>query len=65
MQHHRRGDTMKTYTIYASQTIYFKKTVKAESEEQADDLAFQYDPENDWEEYDYGEWLNEKIEEEV
>jgi hypothetical protein len=56
---------MKTYTIYASQTIYFKKTVQAESEEQADDLAFQYDPENDWEEYDYGEWLNEKIEEEV
>lgn len=56
---------MKTYTIYASQTIYFKKTVKAESEEQADDLAFKYDPENDWEEYDYGEWLNEKIEEEA
>lgn len=56
---------MKTYTIYASQTIYFKKTVKAESEEQADDLAFTYDPENDWEEYDYGEWLNEKIEEEI
>lgn len=56
---------MKTYTIYASQVVYFKKTVKAESEEQADDLAFKYDPENDWEEYDYGEWLNEKIEEEV
>ena len=55
---------MNTYTIYASQLVYFKKTVQAENEEQADSIAFAYDPNNDWEEWDFGEWLVEKIEKE-
>ena len=55
---------MNTYTIYSSQLVYFKKTVQAENEEQADSIAFAYDPNNDWDECDYGEWLVEKIEKE-
>lgn len=55
---------MKTYTIYASQLIYFKKEVQANSEEEADELAFK-NTGNDWEEYDYGEWLTEEIREEA
>lgn len=53
---------MKTYTIYASQLIYFTKEVQANSPEEAEELSFKQ-TENDWQEFDYGEWLTEKIEE--
>lgn len=53
---------MKTYTIYASQIIYFTKEVRANSPEEAEELSFKQ-TENDWQEFDYGEWLTEKIEE--
>lgn len=53
---------MKTYTIYASQVIYFKKEVQANSEEEALELSFKHTA-DDWEEYDYGEWLTDKVEE--
>jgi hypothetical protein len=55
---------MKTYTIYASQVIYFKKEVQANSKEEADALAFEYSEDNDWQEYNYGEWLTDEITEE-
>ncbi len=59
---------MKTYTVYASQLVFFKKVVKAESAEQAEDLAFDSSNNSgdwtDWVEYDYGEWLIEDTQEE-
>jgi hypothetical protein len=55
---------MKTYTIYASQVIYFKKEVQANSKEEADALAFEYSEDNEWQEYNYGEWLTDEIIEE-
>ena len=57
-----KGFNMKTYTIYASQLIHFKKEVQANSKEEAEELSFKQ-TENDWEEFDYGEWLTESIEE--
>jgi hypothetical protein len=44
---------MKTYTIYASQVIYFKKEVQANSKEEADALAFEYSEDNYWELVDW------------
>jgi hypothetical protein len=55
---------MKNYTIYASQVIYFKKEVQANSKEEADALSFEYSEDNDWQEYNYGEWLTDEITEE-
>ena len=53
---------MKTYRVYASQIVYHYKDVQAESEEQADEIAFTSDW-SVWEEYQYGDWQIEEIKE--
>lgn len=60
---------MKTYKVYASQLVFFEKTVEAESPEQAEQIAFEASNNSgnwdDWVEYDYGEWLIEDVKEEA
>ena len=53
---------LKTYKVTASQLVYYTKVIEAESEEQAEELAWEYDSGNGWQEFDYGEWQLEKIE---
>lgn len=50
----------KKYNVYSSQIVYHVLQVEAESEEEADEIAF-LDSDN-WQWFDCGEWQIEKIE---
>jgi len=53
---------MKTYTVTASQVIYYTKTIEANSPEEAEELAWETDTGHDWKEVEYGDWQIEQIE---
>lgn len=53
---------MKTYAVYASQLVYWRKEVQANSQEEAEAIAFDQSN-NEWEEFDYGEWLIDAVDE--
>lgn len=46
---------MKKYRVYASQIVYHYKDVEAESLEDAEANA--WEDENEWVEFDYGDWM--------
>lgn len=46
---------MKTYTVYANQEVFMKKTVMANTHEEAIELAWEDDI-GDWKEYEYGDF---------
>ena len=52
---------MKTYRVYSSQLVYHVAEVEAESEEQAEQIAFE--EEVDWQWFDAVNWQIEKTEE--
>lgn len=52
----------KEYKVYASQLVFYEKTVFAESEEEADAIAFE-DSNSGWDDYHYGDWQIEEIKE--
>lgn len=52
---------MKTFKVYSSQIIYHVIEVDAESEEQAEELAF--NNADDWQWFDCGNWQIENTEE--
>ena len=52
---------MKTFDVYASQLVFYKKTVIANSIEEAEELAWESSDENGWEEVQYGDWELEDI----
>ena len=54
---------MKKYKVYASQLVYYVRTVEAESVEDAEEFAYNNSNGLDWSDYDYGEWAIEKTEE--
>jgi hypothetical protein len=52
---------LKTFKVYSSQLVYHVLEVKADTEEQAEEIAFN---ESDaWQVFDYGNWQIENIEE--
>ena len=53
----------KKYLVTASQLVYSTKVIEAENEEQAEELAWEYDEGNGWREAQYGDWQLESIEE--
>ncbi len=53
----------KKYLVTASQLVYSTKVIEAEDEEQAEELAWEYDEGNGWHEAQYGDWQLESIEE--
>jgi hypothetical protein len=52
---------MKTYKVYSSQLVYHVTEVEAESEEQAEEIAFTRS--DDWQWFDCADWQIEKTEE--
>jgi hypothetical protein len=54
---------MRTYRIYASQMVYHYRDVVAESEEQAEEIAFEHDSGMYWEEFQYGDWQIDEVKE--
>jgi hypothetical protein len=50
---------MKKYSVYASQLVIYKKEVEANSEEEAQEKAWE-DDSLDWNWWDYGDWQLEK-----
>lgn len=54
---------MKTFTVIASQLIFYKKTIAAESEEEAERIAIEDDTGQNWKEFHYGDWQLEEIKE--
>lgn len=57
-----KGNTMKkTYKVYSSQLVYHVAEVEAESQEQAEEIAFVEDA--NWRFYDCVNWQIEKTEE--
>lgn len=46
---------MKTYTVYASQIVFYSKEVQANSIDEANEIAWESDG-NDWAECHYGDW---------
>jgi hypothetical protein len=57
----RRGLTMPKYKVYSSQIVYHVLEVEAESEEQAEEIAF--NNADDWQWFDCGNWQIENTEE--
>ena len=55
---------MKTYTIYACQEVLYKKTISANSEEDARHIAWVEDNGDNWKEYSFGLWTIDEIKEE-
>ena len=53
---------MKTYRVYASQLVFYSKDIQAESEEQAEELAFEQSN-SGWKDYNYGDWEIEECKE--
>lgn len=53
----------KKYLVTASQLVYSTKVIEAEDEEKAEELAWEYDEGNGWQEVQYGDWQLESIEE--
>ncbi len=45
---------MKTFRVYASQVVFHYKDIKAESAEQAEEMA--WEAEGEWDVVDYGDW---------
>lgn len=56
---------MKEYRVYASQVVFYSKVVKANSPEEAEQLAWEDDTGNDWKEFDYGDWQLEETTQEI
>jgi hypothetical protein len=56
-------NNMKTYTVIASQLVYYRKTIEANSPEEAENLAWDEDCGDDWKDHAYGEWNLEDIKE--
>lgn len=54
---------MKIYRVFASQTVYYVKTIEADSPEQAEELAWEQDNGLGWDDFDYGEWQLEEVRE--
>lgn len=52
----------KEYKVYASQLVFYEKTITAESAEEAEAIAFE-DSNYDWHDYDYGDWQIEEVKE--
>ena len=47
---------MKKFEIIASQTIYYRKTIEAETEKKAEELAWEDDNGDDWKDFAFGDW---------
>ncbi len=56
-----KGNTMKKYKVYSSQLVYHVTEVEAESQEQAEQIAFEEDA--NWRFYDCVNWQIENCEE--
>ena len=54
---------MKTYTVIASQLVFYRKIVQANSEQEAQDLAWEDDSGDDWKDISYGDWDIEDVQE--
>jgi hypothetical protein len=46
----------KEFRVFASQLVYYYKDIKANSEEEAEELAFEADDGSGWKDYEFGEW---------
>lgn len=51
----------KVYRVIASQIVFHEKFIEANSKEEAENLAFEYDENNQWEEIEYGDWTIEEV----
>ena len=45
----------KEYRVFASQLVFYYKDIKAKSEDEAEEIAFD-DDESGWKEFEYGDW---------
>jgi hypothetical protein len=54
---------MKTYRVLASQLVYYTKTIEANSQAEAEELAWEQDTGDDWKDISYGDWELVDIEE--
>lgn len=52
---------MRKYQVISSQLVYSSVTIEAESEEEAEEIAFEGD--NEWKFYDSADWQIESIKE--
>ena len=52
---------MKKYTVIASQLVFYRKEVEADSMEDAEEKAWEDDNGTDWKEYAYGDWELEDV----
>jgi len=50
----------KTYRVVASQLVFHETFIEANSQEEAEELAWEGDP--DWKEFAYGDWELEDVE---
>ena len=46
----------KEFRVFASQLVFYYKDIKANSEDEAEEIAFEVDDGSGWKEYDFGEW---------
>ena len=47
---------METYKVIATQLVYYTKTIKANSQAEAEELAWEQDTGDDWKDIAYGDW---------
>ena len=52
---------MAKYTVIASQLVFYRKEVEADSMEDAEEKAWEDDNGTDWKEYAYGDWELEDV----
>ena len=51
----------KEFRVFASQLVFYYKDIKADSEEEAEEIAFEPDDGSNWVEYEFGEWQIEDV----
>lgn len=54
---------MKSFQIIASQLVYYKKTVQANTKEEAEKLAWEDDSGEVWTDVSFGDWQLEDVQE--
>ena len=52
---------MKKYTVIASQLVFYRKEVEADSKEDAEEKAWEDDNGDDWKDFQYGDWEIEDV----
>jgi hypothetical protein len=54
---------MNTYKVIASQLVFYEKIVQAETQEDAEQAAWESDFDDKWREIEYSDWQLEQIRE--